>query len=191
MAAMHRPTVFLVTGYARSGKDTLADALVQRIPGCVKIAFADSLKDAGNRFFTALGIEDVNLRSTYDKIKHRDLLVAMGKAARSIDPDVFARCAADRARYNVLAGRCVVISDWRYLNEYTAIQRICYPARIVTISLTRSGGVPANEEEQESIRDIDAAVTYDYDRHFADRDIQGIDDFSHELANDTPIVRSA
>lgn len=178
---MHRPTVFLITGYARAGKDTLADRIVD-LTGARKVSFADSLKEAGNRFFTSLGIESVDLKDTKDKVAHRDLLVAMGKAARSVDPDVFARHAAEKARYSILAGRCVVIPDWRYENEHKVVHTLCYPAPVVRVHILTSGVGPANEEEDNSIHQIMYNGVKD-SRCFKPGDLAGIDEWAHELVD--------
>ena len=186
---MHSPTVFLITGYARAGKDTLADRIVELTGGC-KVAFADSLKEAGNRFFTSLGIESVDLKSNQDKVAHRNLLVAMGKAARSVDVDIFARHAAEKARYNILSGRCVVIPDWRYENEHKVVHTIVYPAPVVRVHIMTDGVGPANDEEEASIRQI--AYNGVKDTHsFRHGDLAGIDDWAHELVGAIPIVPGA
>jgi hypothetical protein len=179
---MHRPTVFLIGGFARAGKDTLASRIAE-LTGARKVAFADDLKAAANRFFTALGIESVDLNDEHHKARFRDLLVAAGKAARSVNPDIFAKHAADRARYNVLAGRCVVIPDWRYANEAAVTDRIVAPARVVKVLIERTNGGPANDEEAATIRGILDDVTIDEARIFDSGDLSGIDTFAHELVD--------
>ena len=188
---MHRPTVFLIGGFSRVGKDTLADRIAA-ITNARKVAFADSLKNAGNRFFTGLGIESVNLNEDADKVRHRELLVAMGRAARAVDVDIFARHAAEIARYNILAGRCVVIPDWRYLNESQVVTRIVSPAKVVTVLLYRFGARPANPEEEQSLGHIEKNIEAGWIRSFDTGDMKGIDDFAHELvAHHCPIVPAA
>ena len=179
---MHRPTVFLVGGFARAGKDTLADRIVA-LTGAAKVSFADDLKAAGNRFFTSLGIESIDLKQEAHKPRFRDLLVAAGKAARSVDPDVFARHAAERARYNILAGRCVVIPDWRYANELSVVWKHVAPARVVSVLFEKTNNGPANEEEAATIRDILDNVTIDEARIFDTGDLASIDTFAHELVD--------
>jgi hypothetical protein len=186
---MHRPTVFLITGYARAGKDTLADRIVE-LTGGRKVSFADSLKEAGNRFFTSLGIESVDLKSTQDKVVHRDLLVAMGRAARSVDVDVFARHAAEKARYNILAGRCVVIPDWRYVNEMQVVHRLVHPAPVIPIHISTYGVGPGNEEEERSINQI-LYNGVENSRSFNQGDLAAIDDWAHDLVSLVPTVRGA
>lgn len=179
---MHRPAVFLLTGFARAGKDTLADRIAA-ITGAAKVAFADDLKAAGNRFFTSLGIESVDLKNESDKARFRDLLVACGKAARSVDADIFARHAAERARYNILAGRCAVIPDWRYLNELRVMHKVVHPAKVVTVYIERAGGQPANEDEARTIGEIVSTHAVDVARCFDLGDLASIDTFAHELVD--------
>lgn len=179
---MYRPTVFLVGGFARAGKDTLANRIAD-LTGAAKVSFADDLKAAGNAFFTRLGIESVDLKNDEHKTRFRDLLVAAGKAARSIDPDVFARHAAERARYNILAGRCVVIPDWRYANEMSVVWKTVSPARVVTVLIERFNGGPANEEEGRTVAEIIDNCTIDEARIFNTGDLGSIDTFAHELVD--------
>ena len=179
---MHRPTVYLIGGFARAGKDTLADRIAA-LTGAAKVSFADDLKAATNRVFTSLGIESVDLKAEADKARFRDLLVAAGKAARSVDPDVFARHAGERARYNILAGRSVVIPDWRYANELAVVHRLVSPARVVSVLIERTNNGPANDEEARTIRDILDHVTIDQARIFDTGDLGAIDTFAHELVD--------
>ena len=180
---MRRPTVFLITGYARAGKDTLADRIAD-LTGAAKVSFADDLKAAGNRFFTSLGIESVDLKRDADKSRFRDLLVAAGKAARSVDPDVFARHAAERARYNILAGRCVVVPDWRYANEHRVLWATVAPAKVVTVLIERQGNGPANEEEARTIGEIVETVRIDAHGTYVSGDLASIDTLAHLLVDD-------
>ena len=186
---MLKPTVFLITGYARAGKDTLADRIVE-LTGARKVSFADSLKEAGNRFFTGLGIETVDLRETHDKVRFRELLVEMGRAARAIDIDIFARHAAEKARYNILSGRCVVIPDWRYVNEMQVVHRLLYPAPVIPVHISTYGVGPGNGEEERSINQI-LYNGVENSRSFNHGDIAAIDDWAHELVAAIPTVRGA
>lgn len=179
---MHRPTVFLIGGFARAGKDTLADRIAA-LTGAAKVSFADDLKAATNRVFTSLGIESVDLKGEHDKNRFRDLLVAAGKAARTVDPDVFARHAGERARYNVLSGRCVVIPDWRYLNELNVVHRLVSPARVVTVLIEKVNNTAANDEEARTLCEIIDNVTIDQARLFANGDLAAIDTFAHQLVD--------
>ena len=187
---MRRPTLFLITGFSRAGKDTLADALVDQLTGARKVAFADPLKDAANLFLERLNLHGLaDLRTDADKVRHRDFLVAGGKMARALRPTVFADLAAGRARDLLLAGRCAVISDWRYLNELEAATRACCPHVIRTVYLGRRGLGPANEEEAINVTGLEPLC--DTREYFEDGDTGGISDLAHDLANEVPEVPGA
>lgn len=187
---MRRPTLFLITGFSRAGKDTLADALVERLAGARKVAFADALKSAGNLFLERLDLHSLaDLRMDSDKVRFRDFLVAGGKMARALRPTVFADIAAGNARDLLLSGRCAVISDWRYLNELEAVSRICCPHVIRTVYLGRRGLGPANEEEALTVTGLEPLC--DTKGFFSDGDTGGIADLATSLASEVPNVPGA
>lgn len=179
---MRKPAVFLITGYARAGKDTLAEALALHL-NCKVMAFATPLKESLNRYFTSLGIESVDLKRTEDKVRFRDLLVSAGKAARSVDHNVFADKVALDCHLEVMRGKCAVVSDWRYANEHARLLAKVGRGRLVTIHMDRHGGRPANEEEAATIDTILDTIPIDEGRAFASGDIAGIRDWAGEIAN--------
>ena len=81
-------TIVLLSGYARSGKDTFAEGMIRYSQDIKRIAFADALKDAANDFSINLGLS-VNFHDDTVKATHRETLVALGRFARSIHKDVF------------------------------------------------------------------------------------------------------
>lgn len=179
---MRKPTVFLITGYARAGKDTLASAIAEAL-ACETYAFADTLKDAVNRYFTALGIESVNVHETQDKVRFRELLVAAGRAARSVDCNVFADHVALDCHLALMRGKCAVVSDWRYVNEHERLVAKVGRERVVTIHVDRQGLGPANEEEAATLEAIFGTVTIDEGRCFASGDTAGIADWARAIAD--------
>lgn len=142
-----KPTVILITGYARSGKDTFSDALERN---CIKAvakgiavtgrtAFGDTLKDAANGFLDELGLHDHAYRRVateqgvaYEgpffhdeefKKRWRSVLVELGTMARAIDRDVFVRKTATDV-FEALTdpafdnlANLEIVTDCRYLNE--------------------------------------------------------------------------
>lgn len=189
---MKRPTVFLITGYARAGKDTLADALKSHLPTALVTAFANPLKDAVNRYFTNLGIESVNVKITEDKVRFRNLLVECGRAARSVNVDVFADSVAYDARLALMSGRSVIVPDWRYANEHAAIVKaVGHHHPIITVRIGRVGLQAANEEEQDSIDAIFRTVPIVHDAVFADGNTASIRDWAFEIASTIPDVPRA
>lgn len=184
---MRRPTVILVTGYARTGKDTFADAFLSLVPGSRKVAFADILKDAGNLFLERLDLHGrADLHRESDKTRFREFLVAGGRMARAIDPDVFANEAATVAKLNLQAGRCVVISDWRYANELVAVQTKCAPHKVITVRLHREDTGPANDEEANHMLIIEDTCRIDHEGSYRSGDTGLIRDLALTVAASIP-----
>ena len=189
---MKKPTVFLITGYARAGKDTLADALRAHLPTALVTSFADPLKSAVNRYFTDLGIERVNVKDTADKVRFRNLLVEAGRAARSVDLNVFADKVAYDARLALMSGRSVIVPDWRYVNEHDAlVKAVGHHHPIVTVYIGRFGCAPANQEEQDSIDGITERLRITHYRTFADGEVPVIRDWAADILSTIPDVPAA
>ena len=189
---MKKPTVFLISGYARAGKDTLADGIASGLEACTTLHFATPLKAAVNRYFTALGIESVDVNRTEDKVRFRDLLVAAGKAARSVNREVFADNVALSAKLEVLRGRSVVIADWRYANEYHAVRRALPPGtELIPIYLSREGLQPANAEERETIEGILEQGLARFSYSFPENAASEVRDLGLTLAQGIPCVPAA
>jgi adenosyl cobinamide kinase/adenosyl cobinamide phosphate guanylyltransferase len=146
-------TIVLLSGYARSGKDTFAEGMTRYSVDIKRIAYADALKDAANEYARNLGLS-VNFHEETFKAQHRDTLVAMGRFARSIHRDVFVfnlTEAANRERGHV------VVTDCRYLNETIVTKQIMGEVRgwrVVHLHIETEGVGPANEEEATSIREM-------------------------------------
>ena len=161
---MATPTLILITGYARSGKDTLAEGIMAGISPktgwALKLNFADALKQSANDYLKSLDLDEdgVDFFSEPFKVKHRAFLVAAGSFARSINRDVFAARFVDKCLS--FAGShgpgVVVASDWRYMNELRVSQDALIRAGwdVVTVEINTSGIGPANEEEGLSIGEI-------------------------------------
>lgn len=164
---MSAPTLILISGYARAGKGTLANGILEwsKRPAA-HVNFADALKDAANVFLADLGLPG-DFHDEAFKVAHRDFLVAAGRFGRSLNRNVFAE---NLARWVTLccdgADRpveTVVCSDWRYLNELHVCRDYLYTKgwRIRTIYVETVGVLPANDEEAWSVREIDGHAPYD------------------------------
>jgi tRNA uridine 5-carbamoylmethylation protein Kti12 len=146
-------TIVLLSGYARSGKDTFAEGMTRYSMDIKRIAFADALKDAANDFSINLGLS-VNFHDDSVKATHRETLVAMGRFARSIHKDVFVYNlteAASRERGHV------VVTDTRYINEVVVTKQLMNEVRgwrVIHLHIETEGIGPANEEEAASIREM-------------------------------------
>ena len=127
-------------GYARSGKDSAADALEKL--GYFRTSFASELKDQVCRTF---GITRETLEK--DKAIWRPLLVEWGRSRRRLDPNYW----IIRTSTNMPIGN-VIVTDVRYLNE---ARWIWHTMRGYLIRIVRPGVEAANDEERESIAAVD------------------------------------
>ena len=173
---MDNHVLFLITGYARAGKDTLAEGIKAgaRYRDVFHLNMADFLKEAGNEYLRAVnefapGVADFRKESF--KVAHRSFLVEAGKMARSINVDVFAEAFVERCikiaaiDYKSHQKPCAFIcSDWRYMNELTVPEAILGQAgwKIIKLRIDTAGIGPANEEEGLSIGEITRKVPLDY-----------------------------
>jgi len=164
-----KPLVFMITGVARAGKDTFAACLMEHFNGngcrAEVFKFADVLKDRANDVLRAMGVFKAGERDFHAeefKVRHRGLLVELGRTLRGVDKDIFARHLNAQIHmfldYAPLDVRPVaLVSDWRYLNEYLFLAKHL-DAQIVTVEMQRPGYGPANDEEAGSLADMMASM---------------------------------
>jgi len=170
---MAAPTLVLICGYARAGKDTLASGILEwSTRPSRKQSFADYLKDAANDYLMSLNLEG-DFHNEAFKCQHRDFLVAAGRLARSIDKDIFAKNLAYYCPIQMTPGEqapeTVVVSDWRYVNELVVCQEILHDLgwKVRTIYVSTAGVEAANTEELESILAIRERYAFDLEMTFA------------------------
>jgi len=184
------PTLVLIAGFARAGKDTLATGILEwsRRPAA-KLNFADVLKEGGNAFMEYLHLQDRgNFFHEQFKVEHRDFLVAAGKFARSLNRDVFAEHLANWTPCQEAPDgevcQTVVCSDLRYLNEIQVCQEILTPLgwRVRTVYLATAGVYHANDEEFYSILDMKANHRFDQEYIFRPNARQDIINEGRRLA---------
>lgn len=144
-----------MAGYARVGKDTVADMLVRHY-GFKKFAFADLLRDFvwdldpliadGIRWRDPVRMHGYEqAKDMYPEI--RGVLQRTGAAARNLlDPDVWVKPVVELASEHPRA----VISDVRYPNEANAIES--FPDGFV-VRITRPGHGPVNGHISETALD--------------------------------------
>lgn len=140
-----------ISGFARSGKDTAAAALVRN--GWTRKAFADALKrDAGLALRGSLIAGGYNppqdevapwFADPALKESFRPFLVEYGRAMRRLFPDYWIA----RLDLELRPDTCYVITDVRYANEAAWIRG--RGGRVVEI--VRPGVGPANDEEKNSM----------------------------------------
>ena len=173
MSTMAAPTLVLIAGFARAGKDTLASGILEwSTRPSRKQNFADYLKDASNDFLMSLNLPGDFHQEAF-KVQHRDFLVAAGRLARSIDVDIFAKNLANFCPIQMtpdqLAPETVVCSDWRYSNELEVCQDVLLDLgwKVRTIYVSTAGIGPANPEELDSIAEIRERHSFDLELTFA------------------------
>ena len=167
-------TVVLISGYARAGKDTLGQGLLEwSTKNSDRVNFADELKDSANLWIDSVGLTGIgNFFHDEFKSEHRDVLVALGSFARKFDQDVWARMLCENIQNCVdddgIPFETVVCTDWRYLNELTCVQRNLIPAgwKVKTVYVETKGIGPANEEENHSIGFMRKFVKFDQEYYF-------------------------
>jgi hypothetical protein len=149
-----RPALILVCGYARAGKDTLADGLIAGAAGSAsKVPLADPLKRAADQVISDLvghGIKFPGFGDEAFKVANRALLVELGKTCRSVHQDCFVELALNRAAELIAVGTTAIITDVRYSNElqrcadWAALRGV----RLYTLLVYTDGIEAANEEEK-------------------------------------------
>jgi hypothetical protein len=170
-------TAVLICGYSRAGKDTLADGMLlpnlKNLNFTYKVAFADQLKEIADE---VLGLANLrhSLKDTFYndnfKVKNRDVLVHLGVAMRSIDPNVWVDLALRRSNFPTAietVGANLIVTDWRYLNEYRRAKELLPDFKVITVYVETVGLHPANEEEAKSIAEIKREIPWDYEFYFS------------------------
>lgn len=187
--------IVAISGYARAGKDTLADNLLielsrRQVP-TVKYKFATALKRAANRALWEVGVRfDAETEDNDAKDKVRPLLVALAQFCRSNDRDIFANATLKRIDDGFRNGlEVAVISDMRYLNEFECLHEYAKVAecRLIHIDIHRRGVFAAHQEELDSMEGL-LGATYQYPFfhgvEFSDRDVAGIAMYAASVADD-------
>jgi hypothetical protein len=137
--------IVFIRGFAGAGKDTLGACFTEH-HGFTRFAFADALKE------TVAEKYSVNISVLHSQEGKRQICAANGKTWREIliseaaaerekDPNVFAEMTA--LAIIATGAKRVVLTDWRYPNEYSVIRRMFQNAVITTVHMIRQdqGGV--------------------------------------------------
>lgn len=148
-------TIVLLSGWAGSGKDTVADYLAFHY-GFHRIAFGDYLKrDVAKETGIPLAafydreLKDTAISGSGNKTP-RDWLLAHARKARAVDLDVYARQAVTE----ILAldpSIPIVISDWRYRRELHCIKQYFHREGIITARIDRAGLTPSSDETEHDL----------------------------------------
>jgi len=169
MAISHPSIIILISGYQGSGKDSIGRNLVSYW-GFSRVAFADMLKDEVSKIY---GIErsrmdtqegKKSLISQEDTRSVRDILIEHGQLRRNQDGDYWSNEAIKR-----MDGKDkVVVTDWRFPQEYDAIINVFGHDIVKTWRVNRYG---------RSIQDLDyseyALNRWSFDKVFENYDCIG------------------
>lgn len=145
-----KPFVIMLSGYLKSGKDTVGKYLSE-VHGYVRFAFADELKSEASALFhldrasldTQEGKDSVILTGSKSKTV-RSILIEHGRMRRRQNVDYWVKKVLERMRgYNK-----VVITDWRFPNEYLALSEHAY---VQTWRINRWAYPPIIDETETSL----------------------------------------
>ena len=162
----------LISGKARSGKDTIAKYLIEQY-GYTRWAFADKLKECIYKYSDWDGEKDE---------KGRKLLQSVGQAFREYDKDnwikVLAKDIVEYIQdYHFLSYFNIVISDVRFINEIETFKNLMLEAfdenniKFRTIRIDR----PIENDNAEWHKDI------------SEIDLDNYKDFDYIITNDSDI----
>lgn len=199
-----------ICGFARAGKDSLADAIFDSLDeneptySVITLKFADELKKDMEKAMAAVGIEvDAFTEDTEKKAVLRPMLVAYGEYRRSIDPDVWVKKVLKEIGVWVNetledvegGGSVILIPDLRYLNEYEKLKAVAekHGWAFVPIYIERQGNLPANEQEAYSIAEMAAKGCFTNGHalqlSFGDKSVERIRQWAHKFTQEMSVYR--
>jgi len=143
----------MISGWAGSGKDAAASILMDEL-GFQRFAFADPLKHDVARetgiplnYFYEPSLKDRPIKFDGESITPRALLIEAAADARAKYPNIYANMTADAIQCS--DSKRVVISDWRYRNEYDVIQT--FFSKVVRIRISRPGIIQSPEPSEHDL----------------------------------------
>ena len=145
-------TVIMLSGWAGSGKDAAASILMDEL-GFQRFAFADPLKhDVAHE--TGIPLNHFYEPSLKDKpynMSHtpRDHLIRHAAEARAKYPNIYANMIADTIQRS--DSKRVVISDWRYRNEYDVIKT--FFGQVIRVHISRPGVIQSQDPSEHDLDD--------------------------------------
>lgn len=199
-----------IAGFARSGKDTLADAIFDHLEeteptySVITLKFADALKTDLEKALGAVGVKvDAFTEDTEKKKALRPMLVAYGEYRRSIDPDVWVKKVLKEIGVWVnetvpdseSAGSVILVPDLRYLNEYEKLKAEAekHGWAFVPIYIERHGNLPANEQEAYSIAEMAAKGCFNTGHalqlSFGDKSVERISQWAKRFTQEMSVYR--
>lgn len=202
--------VIPIAGFARAGKDTLANAIFDHLDqdepsySVIIVKFADALKQSLQASLNEAGIKvDVFTENTDKKAALRPLLVAYGEYCRSQNPNVWVdkviedinTWADETIADSDSTGSVVLIPDLRYANEYQKLEALCIKRgwAYVPIYIERQFNYPANDAEAESIGVMAARGYFTRDNAlqvcFGDKSVELISQWARKFTQSMSLYR--
>jgi dephospho-CoA kinase len=140
-----RPLIVLISGWAHSGKDSVAKILVESYD-FQKLAFADPIKHHVAR---EVGIPlewcydqekkaEILVDPKYEGRTLREELIRVAETERAEDKEIWGRAIGEKVAKSIQRGKSkFVVSDWRHIEELWALQKKIPYALIVPIHIQR------------------------------------------------------
>jgi len=199
-----------VSGFARSGKDTMADAIFDMLEqdepeySVIILKFADALKESLQTALDEAGVKvDVFTEDTGKKAGLRPLLVAYGEYCRGQNQNVWVdkvikhidTWANETVADSDSKGSVILIPDLRYLNEYRKLEALCVKKGwvFVPIYIEREGNLPANNAEADSIGMMAAHGCFSRDNAlqvcFPDNSVEAIRQWARKFTQSMSLYR--
>jgi len=152
--------IILLSGLPGSGKDFVADVLVEK--GYARLAFADALKTMTSKKY---GIPLSQFNDRYQKdtplpdVRHtpREILHYAASIFTQDDPLLFAKMVVDQIKWAVF-NENFVVSDLRYKKELTHIKRSFKSVQISAIWISRANAPAIKDNIEISQTDCDGFV---------------------------------
>ena len=150
--AEDKPALILICGYARAGKDTLGDGILDGAKRpAAKVALAEPLKESAESAIREIlrGGHFPGFADPGFKTANRNLLVELGRTCRAINQDCFVELAIDRAHDYLITGTSVVVTDVRYTNELSRFFAFSKFSGVhLHVCLIETAGIAAANEEE-------------------------------------------
>jgi hypothetical protein len=199
-----------VSGFARSGKDTMADAIFDMLEqdepeySVIILKFADALKESLQTALDEAGVKvDVFTEDTGKKAGLRPLLVAYGEYCRGQNQNVWVdkviehigTWTEETIAESGSKGSVILIPDLRYLNEYRKLEALCVKKGwvFVPIYIEREGNLPANNAEADSIGMMAAHGCFSRDNAlqvcFPDNSVEAIRQWARKFTQSMSLYR--
>jgi len=131
-------SIILLRGFSNSGKDFIGEILCNQY-NYTRYAFADSLKNIVAKQLNC-SIDILHSQDGKSKVCHTDplrrtyrqILIDEALRLRNIDSDIFAKYCCKEIKHDK-----VVITDWRYPNEFQTIKNAFPNYKIIPVYIQR------------------------------------------------------